>query len=180
MVREWEVVLHSHLIMGRGLVKLARGGEKWGKVVLMTLSGTFLRILDEKHRIAIPKPLRKQFTEGDLSGLYVAPGTERSLSVYTADAFHRLAERLAERSPNRAEVRNYLRLFFARAEHVALDSQGRIRIPERLVEHAQLRHDVVLLGVHDHAEIWDQALWEEFLRQRLPQFDDMASQAFEV
>ncbi len=165
--------------MGRGLVKLARSGEEWGKVVQVALSGTFQRILDEKHRIALPKQLRKQFTEGELSSLYVAPGTERSLSVYSPDAFHLLAERLANRSSNRAEVRNYLRLFYARAEHVALDSQGRIRIPERLVEHAQLRHDVVLLGVHDHAEIWDQALWTEFLQQHLPKFDDMATQAFE-
>ena len=158
---------------------MAPCGEKWGIVVHMTLSGTYSRILDDKSRIAIPKQLRKQFTDEELTGLYVAPGTERSLAIYSPAAFHRLAERLANRSSNRAEIRNYLRLFYSRAEHVALDGQGRIRIPERLVEHAELRHEVVLLGVHDHAEIWDKGQWEAFLQARLSQFDDMATQAFE-
>ncbi|MEX2286994.1 MAG: cell division protein [Planctomycetaceae bacterium] len=145
----------------------------------MALSGTYTRNLDEHQRIAVPKSLREQFTEGKLDSLYVAPGTERSLSLYSPETFAAEAERLARRSTNRALVRNYLRLFYARAEQVALDKQGRIRIPERLVDLAGLKHDVVLLGVHDHAEIWDRQLWEEFLTRNAAQFDDMATQAFE-
>jgi MraZ protein len=145
----------------------------------MTLTGTYSRILDEKQRLAIPKRLREQFGGEDLNSLYVAPGTERSLALYSPQAFESLARRLAERTSNRAEVRNYLRLFYARAEEVVLDGQGRIRIPERLMEFARLEHEVMLLGVHDHAEIWDRRLWEEFLAAHGPQFDEMATQAFE-
>jgi len=145
----------------------------------MALTGTFSRNLDEQQRLAVPKRLREQFTEGKLSSLFIAPGTERSLSLYSPESFEREAEKLANRSSNRADVRNYLRLFYARAENVALDGQGRIRIPERLVELAQLKHDVVLLGVHDHAEIWDKQLWDEFLASHAAKFDDMATQAFE-
>jgi len=145
----------------------------------MTLTGTYTRNLDEKHRLAVPKRLREQFAQGKLSSLFVAPGTEHSLALYSPQAFEKLAHRLAERTSNRVEFRNYLRLFYARAEEVSLDGQGRIRIPDRLVELAQLKHDVVLLGVHDHAEIWDKGFWEQFLTQHGPEFDEMATQAFE-
>lgn len=145
----------------------------------MALTGTYARNLDEQQRLAVPKRLREQFTEGKLSSLYVAPGTERSLSLYSPAAFELQAQKLAQRSSNRAEVRNYLRLYYARAENVALDRQGRIRIPERLIELAALKHDIVLLGVHDHAEIWDRQLWEEFLGRHSAEFDDMATRAFE-
>lgn len=147
----------------------------------MPLTGTYDRNLDEKFRLAVPKRFREQFTdaEEELASLFVAPGTERSLALYSPDAFDQLAQRLSQRSSNRADVRNYLRLFYARAENVSLDSQGRIRIPERLVELAQLRHDVVLIGVQDHAEIWDRGLWDEFLLKHGSEFDDMATQAFE-
>ncbi|MGE3315741.1 MAG: division/cell wall cluster transcriptional repressor MraZ [Planctomycetaceae bacterium] len=144
----------------------------------MTLTGTYSRNLDNKYRIAIPKQLRRQFSSEELVGLYVAPGTEQSLAVYSPAAFQRLAERLENRS-NRSEVRDYLRFFYAQAEHVEFDAQGRIRIPERLVAHAQLRHDVVLLGVQNHAEIWDQEIWNHYLTQRMSQFDDLAGKAFE-
>jgi MraZ protein len=143
----------------------------------MALTGTYLRNLDDKQRLAVPKQLREQFSEGKLSHLYLAPGTDRSLAVYSPDAFGELATRITERSSNRAEFRNYLRLFYAQAEQVALDGQGRIRVPERLAEFAQLKHDIVLVGVHDHAEIWDSKLWEEFLSRHSTDFDDMAANA---
>ena len=145
----------------------------------MPLTGTYERNLDDKQRLAVPKKLREQFGDGELASLYVAPGTEKSLFLYSPQAFNTLAARLSEKASNRVEIRNYLRLFYARAEEVPLDAQGRIRIPERLVEFAALKHDLVLLGVHDHAEIWDKAVWDEFLLSRSNQFDDLATQAFE-
>src|SRR5688572_7465357 len=145
----------------------------------MALTGTYQRSLDDKQRLAVPKRLRDEFSEDKLTSLYVAPGTEKSLALYSPVAFGRLAEDLAGRTSNGADVRNYLRLFYARAEKVALDSQGRIRIPEQLVEHAQLTRDIVLLGVHDHAEIWDVRLWDEFINRHGASFDDLATQAFQ-
>ncbi len=149
-------------------------------MVNRSLTGTYERTLDQKFRLAIPKPLRRQLSQEEVLTLFVAPGTERSLFLFSPASFHDLGDRLAQRGTNRTETRNYLRLFYSRAEEVSLDGQGRIRIPERLVEHAALKHDVVLLGVHDHAEIWDKGLWDAFLaaNSNQNQFDEMASQAF--
>jgi MraZ protein len=145
----------------------------------MPLTGTYSRNLDDKRRLAVPKQLRDEFGDAKLASLFIAPGTDRSLALYSEAAFDRLAQRLADHSPNSADVRNYLRLFYARAERAELDSQGRIRIPERLVQLAELERNVVLLGVHDHAEIWNQDHWESFLGEHSREFDRMASQAFE-
>jgi MraZ protein len=151
----------------------------WGEVVKRTLTGTYERNLDDKFRLALPKPLRRQFSQEEELSLFVAPGTQRSLSLYSPDEFRSLAEKLAERATNRVETKNYFRLLYSRAEEVAVDAQGRIRIPERLVEHAALKHDLVLLGVSDHAEIWDKGLWQEFLAANAEKFDEMALHAFD-
>ncbi len=148
-------------------------------MVNRTLTGTFARVIDEKLRIAIPKPLLRQLSQEMDVTLFVAPGTERSLFIFTRESFHDYGDRLAQHSTNRAESRNYRRLFYSNAEEVTLDGQSRIRIPERLVAHAALKHDVVLAGVHDHAEIWDKELWDAFLAAHSSQFDDMASHAFD-
>jgi MraZ protein len=145
----------------------------------MTLTGTYSRSLDDKRRLAVPKRLREEFGSEEPPCLYVAPGTDRSLALYAPAAFERLAEKLANQSTNRLDVRTYLRLFYARAEKVDLDGQGRIRIPDRLADFAQLERDIVLLGVHDHAEIWNSALWDAFLEQHSADFDEVAAQAFE-
>lgn len=146
----------------------------------MALTGTYSRSLDEKRRLAIPRKLREQFGGEKIRELFVAPGTDKSLCVYSPDTFESLAARLAERTTNHADIRNYLRLFYARAEEVTLDGQSRIRIPDRLAELAGLQRDVVLLGVHDHAEIWERSAWEEFLNGHSAGFDELATRAFEL
>ncbi|MCC7424262.1 MAG: division/cell wall cluster transcriptional repressor MraZ [Planctomycetaceae bacterium] len=145
----------------------------------MPLTGTYERNLDDKQRLAVPKRLKEQFGEGELTSLFVAPGTEKSLFLYSPQAFNTLAAKLSEKATNRVEIRNYLRLFYAQAEEVPLDSQGRIRVPERLVAFAELKKDLVLLGVHDHAEIWDKDVWSQFLATSGAQFDQLATQAFQ-
>lgn len=145
----------------------------------MALTGTYTRNLDDKKRLAVPKRLCEEFGEVDLRSFYIAPGTDHSLTLYSPAGFEKLAHKVSRQSPNRTEVRNYVRLFYSRAEKVELDAQGRIRIPERLAEFAGLSRDVVLLGVHDHAEIWDAAAWETFLNQQSAGFDQMAAKAFE-
>ena len=143
----------------------------------MALTGTFQRALDDKQRLAIPKRLRDAMGDPELRELYVAPEVGHSLSVFSPRTFERRAERIEQLSSARSSVVNYLRLYYSQAERVEIDSQGRIRLPERLVEFAKLRQDVVLLGVHDHIEIWDQAVWNEFLQQHGQEFDRLANEA---
>ncbi|TWU09491.1 Transcriptional regulator MraZ [Symmachiella macrocystis] len=145
----------------------------------MPLTGTFNRSMDDKSRFAVPKRLREQFGEEELRSIYVAPGTECSLDLYSKIAFEELADRVATMSPTRADIRNFKRLFYGRAERVDLDSQGRIRIPERLVTFAGLQKEVVLIGVHDHVEVWDAAVWQQFLENHSTDFDSMAAGVFE-
>jgi len=135
--------------------------------------------MDDKSRFAVPKRLRDQFGVEELHSLYVAPGMECSLDLYSKIAFENLADRVATMSPTRADIRNYKRLFFGRAERVDLDSQGRIRIPERLVAFANLQKEVVLIGVHDHVEVWDAAVWQQFLEKHTTDFDSMAAGVFD-
>lgn len=144
----------------------------------MPLTGTYLRAVDEKFRIAIPRRLRESLPNAGHGMLYVAPGTDGSLALYDPQAFDRMAERLAGASPTQEEVRAFRRLFFAQAERLEIDRQGRIRIPPRLVELAKLSEEAVLIGVDDHLELWDRQRWESYLGAALPRYDDVAEAAF--
>ncbi len=144
----------------------------------MLLTGTFTRSIDEKLRVAIPKRLREIMSPPQELGLYVAPGTDRTLAIYSEGAFRELAERLALASPTHHQVRDFTRLFYARAQRVELDSQGRIRIPPELAKLVGLGSEAVLVGVRDHLELWDRAHWESYLTERQGRFDEIAEAAF--
>ena len=145
----------------------------------MLLTGTFSRAIDEKLRVAIPKPLREAMGPLAKKALYVTPGTDGSLAIYTEDALAEMANRLAQASPNAQDVRAFSRLFYARAQAVELDSQGRVRIPPDLAALAGLEKEAVLVGVHDHLELWERRRWEQYVAQRQNQYDQIAEAAFE-
>ena len=144
----------------------------------MLLTGTFSRSVDEKLRVAIPKRLRVALECPEGEGLYVAPGTDESLALYTEEAFARLAQRWAVLSPTRQDVRAFARLFYARAQRVELDRQGRIRLPRELADLARLEKEVVLLGLQDHLELWAAELWKPYLAEKKTHYDQIAETAF--
>jgi len=144
----------------------------------MLLTGTHHRTLDEKHRVAIPKPLRDAFNSADSKTLFLAPSTDGAVAVYPEVAFRALADRLAGVSPTAKQVREYARLFFARAASSTLDKQGRLRIPSDLVELAKLNGELVLLGLQDHVEIWPKESWETYVSERTSRYDEIAEAAF--
>ena len=109
----------------------------------MLLTGTFSRAIDEKLRVAIPKPLREALGPLAKKAFYVTPGTDGSLAIYTEDALAEMANRLAQASPNAQDVRAFSRLFYARAQAVELDSQGRLRIPPDLAALAGLGKEAI-------------------------------------
>ena len=143
----------------------------------MLLTGTFERTLDEKLRIALPKPLREALGNPVLRPIYLAPGTDDSLALYPEDSFEHLASMLADASPAAMDVRAFRRLFYARARRIEFDRQGRIRLPQDLAELAHLERDIILLGVQDHIEIWNLGLWNTYVAGRQERYDQIAEAA---
>ena len=144
----------------------------------MAFTGTHVRTLDDKNRLAIPKPFRVVFclnlSDSAAVTIVVAPETEQALALFSEGEFQRRAEEVRASAGNSQEARTYLRLYFARAESVDIDKQGRIRLSERLMQLAGLQQEVVLVGVNDRVELWNRSRWEAFLNENEASFDEMA------
>jgi MraZ protein len=142
----------------------------------MLLTGTQARTLDDKKRVALPKRVRDQL--GEPKTLFVTPGPDQCLWLYTQAGLEELAAKLDQTPATDAEARVFRRLYFAQTEAVDLDKAGRILIPDRLLQFAGMQHEVVLIGVRDHLELWDGERWQQYLAQNAPRFDAVAEGAF--
>jgi MraZ protein len=156
-------------------------GAKWRTLVeggdAMLLTGTFHRSLDEKLRLPIPRPLRDALGPDGNAALYVAPGTDGSLEVYSEQAFTRLAAQLEVGPRNDREIRAFHRLFYGQVQRIEIDKQGRVRLPAELAQLAALDKDIVLVGVRDHIEIWNEQRWKDFVNSTQPHYDELAERA---
>jgi MraZ protein len=142
----------------------------------MLLTGTFPRTLDEKKRFGLPKKVRDQM--GDPDTLFVAPGPDQCLWVFTQEGLEKLAERLDQTPATDAEARVFRRLYFAQTEAADVDRAGRIVISERLLQFGGIQREVAVIGVRDHLELWDPERWQQYLSQHAPRFDAVAEGAF--
>jgi MraZ protein len=70
-------------------------------------------------------------------------------------------ERLRDKTRNQEAATNAMRTLLANAADVKPDGQGRIAVPARLRDYADLDGGVVLTGALDHIELWNADRWNE-------------------
>jgi MraZ protein len=126
------------------------------------LLGEYDHTLDEKNRLTLPAKFRQALG----GGVVVTRGMDGCLFVFTrGDWDDFVAARLEGLNPFSREARQMSRFMFAGATETELDKQGRIMLPQPLMEHARLGREVVVAGVRDHVEIWDRAAWRKQLKE---------------
>ncbi|HEX9890180.1 MAG TPA: division/cell wall cluster transcriptional repressor MraZ [Nitriliruptorales bacterium] len=122
-------------------------------------TGEHQHTLDDKGRVILPAKFRPALE----TGLYFAPSEDRCIDVYPTAVFERRVEELRSRPREDRRARQYARVFMAGAHHDVPDTQGRVTIPPRLREYAQLDKDLTVVGNDERIEIWDRAAWDEYL-----------------
>jgi MraZ protein len=118
--------------------------------------GTFEHSLDGKGRVVLPAPFRNE-----LAGRGMVTQHQRCLAVWTPAGFDEVANRLRDKVREGLATQNAMRALSANAVQVEPDSQGRILLPLRLREFAQLERDVVVIGAFDRIEIWNAERWQQ-------------------
>ena len=122
------------------------------------LIGEYTHTIDPKKRLAVPSKLRKEL--GDQAIL--TRGLNNCLFLYPLQQWQKLTEKLAQLPVGQGDTRSFLRLLFSGAAEVELDQLGRILIPDYLKSYAGLGQRVVIVGVYDRLEVWDEARWRHY------------------
>ena len=120
--------------------------------------GEYRHSLDVKNRLAVPS----KFKEELLNGAVVTKGFDKCLFLYPKSEWEKQAMRLASLPSAQSKARAIARLQLAGAMDVELDGQRRIMIPEFLKEYAGLGKNVVLAGLYNRLEIWDETEWKKY------------------
>ncbi|HHW21386.1 MAG TPA: division/cell wall cluster transcriptional repressor MraZ [Clostridiaceae bacterium] len=115
------------------------------------LIGKYTNTLDQKGRVFVPAAFRS-----DLENRFVLTrgSEEKSLYIYPMDEWKKFVEKLQQLPTSKKDSRMIIRHFCANATNCDMDSQGRILIPAELREKAELKKDVVFIGMVNRIEIW--------------------------
>ncbi len=140
------------------------------------LIGEYTHKLDPKKRLSLPVKFRKELGKK----VVVTHGLDSCLFVYSATEWQKIAANIAELGLGQADRRGFNRFMLAGAVEVDVDSLGRILIPDFLKTFAKLDEQVVLAGVYNRIEIWNDTSWGTYKKKIQKQADGLAEKLGDI
>jgi MraZ protein len=133
--------------------------------------------IDEKNRILIPSAIRANMdpeTRGNAFMLII--GLDRTIWLFPEKTFDLLTSSLPSSLAPDANQLAFERMLFARSHRAEWDKQGRMVLPEKMLQRTGIERDVALLGVRDHLELWPLSKWETEEQQLTDQMGRLSDQ----
>lgn len=123
------------------------------------LIGTYRHSLDEKKRMRVPS----KFKEFLGSGFVITKGNGGCLFAFCRTAFDQdVVTKTKAFSMFDSASQKPLRMLMASAFETEEDNQGRILLPQELRDYAQIKKQIVFIGVGNRMEIWAEEVWNAY------------------
>jgi len=142
--------------------------------------GEYEHRLDKKGRIIIPSKFRETSKEHYVEKFFITRGLDTCLFMFPEEEWKSQEVRFKNLSFTKREARKFNRLFFSGAVESVPDKQGRILIPTYLKNYADIKKDIVLIGVSNRIEVWSKEKWHEFYNGTKESFEDIAEKLIDL
>lgn len=117
--------------------------------------------LDGKGRLAVPSRYRDHIQADEKGQMVVTVAIDnRCLWLYPLAKWEALEHQLLSLPTLHRNTRRLQRLLIGHACECQMDGQGRILLSAPLRKYASLDKNVVVVGVGDKFEIWDEETWD--------------------
>ena len=130
--------------------------------------------MDAKGRLTLPSKVKTRLPEVSGNQLILSQGLEPCLVLYPMVEYRKIYSRIASMNEFNEEFRMLQRNFFRRISEVELDKAGRLLIPKSLMRYANIERDVILVGMGNRMELWDQTEYDKFIISDNEQFSKLA------
>jgi MraZ protein len=112
------------------------------------LIGEYSHTLDPKKRVSLPAKFRKELGKN----IILTRGLDNCIFIYPTREWKAISEKLSDLSLGQASSRSFNRFLLSGATEVEIK------------EFAKLDTAVVIAGVHNRLEIWDEKRWRDYTR----------------
>ncbi len=133
--------------------------------------GKYYYKLQQNKRISLPKDFRVQAEQW-----VVTRGLDGCLFIFKASDFEKELHQLSNKSFTKKSQRDLVRIMTNEAKQISADDNGRVHLPKYLIEFAQLKEAIVIVGSFNRIEVWDQTQYHNYITQIEEQAETIAEQ----
>lgn len=141
--------------------------------------GEYIHSIDRKGRLILPAKFREAAKGNFIEKFFVTRGLDKCLFMFAEEEWKVQEQKFKSVSFTKQESRIFNRLYFSGAVDVLPDRQGRILLPQYLKDFAEIKKDIVIVGVSNRIEIWAKEKWQEFYGNWRQSFEEIAEKVIE-
>lgn len=136
--------------------------------------GEYEHAIDPKGRLIIPAKFREALKAHEVSSLFLTRGLDGCLFLFPESEWRLVESRFKQIPFTKGEGRKFNRLFFSGAAEVTIDGLGRLLVPKSLKGFAEIKQQVVVVGVSNRMEIWSKEKWRAYYESSRQGFEEVA------
>ncbi|MCX5714117.1 MAG: division/cell wall cluster transcriptional repressor MraZ [Candidatus Omnitrophica bacterium] len=144
------------------------------------MNGEYLHTIDRKGRLILPAKFREVAKANFIEKFYLTRGLDKCLFMFSEEEWRSQESKFKNLSFTKHEARTFNRLFFSGAMELAADRQGRILLAQYLKDYAEIKKDVLIVGVSNRIEIWAREKWQEYYGTWRPSFEEIAEKLIDA
>lgn len=124
------------------------------------MEGKFKHTIDAKNRMFIPAPFREELGESFKIGISI----KDTIVIYTKQKWDEYINVVKgyDYDDDEVDTDDMVTYLSSMMNPVSMDAQGRITIPAELCSFGGLEKEIMVIGAHDHLELWNTDKWSAF------------------
>lgn len=136
----------------------------------MLFLSTFQNRIDKKGRVSVPSQFRavlaQQVKASDFQGIiaYHSPLNE-CVEACGMSRISKMNEQLEQLDPYSQERDAFLTTLFGESVQLSFDGEGRVMLPEQLLEAANLKENATFVGKGEIFEIWQPEAFADYAKR---------------
>ncbi len=161
--------------VNKGINVMSESGTDMNNLIVKgVFTSDYKHSLDPKKRLTIPSEWREYI--GESKEVFILPNTQKGcLRIFTGQEMDARLSKLLNIKLADAEMNNYARVIAENSQRTKWDSQGRIRIKDKLLQLADLVDDVIFVGTLNCFELWNPELLAKLREEEAPTLEESLS-----
>jgi len=119
--------------------------------------------IDKKGRVSVPATFRSHLSSMGYNGFISYPSFNHSaLEACSQDRIEKLSNTIDSLNPFEEKRDFFATSILSESENLQFDTEGRISISEKLLNHAKIKTNILFVGLGKTFQIWEPQNFEKF------------------
>ena len=124
---------------------------------------SYVNKLDKKGRVSVPSSFRAYLNSMGYNGFITYPSfNHAALDGCAQDRIEKLSESIDSLGPFEDKRDYFATSVLSESINLNFDSEGRVSIPDKLLNHAKIRSSIIFVGLGKVFQMWDPKSFSNF------------------